>query len=343
MMSSSPEDVGLPVVPLVSVLMPAYNAEETIGAAISSVLTSDYPRLEVVVVDDGSCDATLRIARAHQDVQRPGRAVRVFSGENRGVGAARNTAMSEAVGEYLALCDADDLLLPPHLSTAVRLLMNREASGQPRTLVACNAYLLTPAGIHPSRQFAKEPLPRPEEQRSAMLENNIGSNFAVFSRRLLNEVGVFDENLRYCEDWDLWARAVYAGWTIVRQPEPYALYRWTGQSASSSRAQMYAGESEVIRRLLTSGGLDAGEYAKALRRLKAGSPIRLASEAEQALRDGDLTRARKLFSAASALVPHQRRVRAKAAIAHLPGGARWLRRRQSVIDARIGYGDEMRR
>ena len=92
--------------PKVSVLMPAYNAEDTIGAAISGVLSQTYTNVELVVVDDGSTDATPAICRAYGD------RLRLIVTPNRGVAHARNTAAESATGAFLAFCDADDQLLP---------------------------------------------------------------------------------------------------------------------------------------------------------------------------------------------------------------------------------------
>lgn len=94
--------------PSVTVVMPAYQAERTIGGAISSVLTQAYPgRVDIVVVDDGSTDASAAVARSHGD------RVSVVVQENAGTAAARNVALSRAEGDLVALCDADDILLPP--------------------------------------------------------------------------------------------------------------------------------------------------------------------------------------------------------------------------------------
>ncbi|HSD77805.1 MAG TPA: glycosyltransferase family A protein, partial [Solirubrobacteraceae bacterium] len=97
----------------VSVVIPAFDAEATVGGAISSALWQTYRDLEVVVVDDGSRDGTNAIAAAFPD---PVRAVRQ---ENAGVAAARNRGIAEAKGELIAFCDADDVLLPRHLEELV--------------------------------------------------------------------------------------------------------------------------------------------------------------------------------------------------------------------------------
>src|SRR3954454_11720136 len=132
--------------PRISVVMPAYQAERTVGAAVSSVLSQTYGDLELVVVDDGSTDATGANAEAH-----PG--VRVVRQENAGVAEARNRGIAEARGELVTFCDADDILLPRHVEA---LLAVQERSGG---IATSNCYWLFDGGIHPSKRRYKGGFP----------------------------------------------------------------------------------------------------------------------------------------------------------------------------------------
>lgn len=102
--------------PLVTVVIPAYNAEATLGDAIESALGQSYGSVEVVVVDDGSTDRTLEIARSFGD------RVRIVRGERGGVRAARDRGLAVARGEYIAWLDADDVALPDRISVQVAVL-----------------------------------------------------------------------------------------------------------------------------------------------------------------------------------------------------------------------------
>ncbi len=102
---------------LVSVMMPAYNAEEYIGEAIQSVLSQTYTTWELIIVDDGSTDGTFEVVRSFQDAR-----IRLFSQPNAGESVARNTALSLMEGEYIAYIDADDVYYPNHLEIAVKAL-----------------------------------------------------------------------------------------------------------------------------------------------------------------------------------------------------------------------------
>src|SRR2546427_10997102 len=105
-------------VPAVSVVMPAYNAARFLGEAAPSVLTQSYADLELLIVDDGSTDTTLELAR---ELERADSRVRVLSRPNGGIAAARNTAMAAARGRFFALLDSDDLWMPRYLETQIAI------------------------------------------------------------------------------------------------------------------------------------------------------------------------------------------------------------------------------
>lgn len=102
-------------------MMPAYNAEAFIGQAIESVLAQTYPHWELVIVDDGSADRTNEFALRYSDPR-----IKVMQQENKGEAAARNTALKNIQGEFLAFLDADDLYLPNHLEFLIGYLLANE-------------------------------------------------------------------------------------------------------------------------------------------------------------------------------------------------------------------------
>jgi glycosyltransferase involved in cell wall biosynthesis len=97
--------------PLVSILIPAYNAERSVGATLKSALGQTWSRKEIIVVDDGSRDQTLTVARAFASAE-----LKVVPQENQGAAAARNKAFSLCQGDYVQWLDADDLLAPDKIS-----------------------------------------------------------------------------------------------------------------------------------------------------------------------------------------------------------------------------------
>lgn len=107
--------------PLVSVIMPAYNAEKWLRDAAGSVLAQSFVDLELIIINDGSTDATPRIAR---DIADP--RVRVIDKPNGGVSVARNTGMEAAQGTFIAFMDADDIMWPQALEIKVALLQGTD-------------------------------------------------------------------------------------------------------------------------------------------------------------------------------------------------------------------------
>jgi glycosyltransferase involved in cell wall biosynthesis len=280
--------------PLVSVVMPAYNAERTVGGAVASVLWQDYERFELVIVDDGSEDATAAIAGAHSGP------VRIVQQENKGVAAARNSGIRESRGDLIAFCDADEFLFERHLSALVDVYERKGG------IVTANSYWLLPGGIHPSKRRYKGAFPAPDDQRLAILEQNFLSTLALFPRELYDEVGPFDERLRRAEDWEFWQRAIYSGARVSLQREPLALYRWGGDSLSSEWSEMDADIDKIFATVEERFDLNAREREYVRRRRSGPGPRVLSRRGDEALRAGRYAEAADAYREAAALCPTER-------------------------------------
>ncbi len=313
----------------VSVVMPAYNAEQTVGAAVASVLWQGYEPLELLVVDDGSTDATGAIAAAHPNVS-------VIRQENKGVAAARNAGIRAARGELITFCDADDVLLPGHLSALVNTY--EENGGG---IATANSYWLLPGGIHASKRRYKGGFPKPEHQRLAILEQNFVSTLSLFSSDLFERIGPFDEARRQAEDWDFWLRAVYAGARVSLQPEPLSLYRWGTKSLSADWEQMDANVEHIFATLEERVELRDEEREYVRRRRSGPGPRVLARQGDEALRAKRYGEAARAYREAAALCSSERMLVWKArAIAPLPRLAGpLLRARQLRIERALGIGE----
>lgn len=317
--------------PLVSVIVCAYQAERTVGAAISSALTQTYPAVQVVVVDDGSTDATGAIARAHQSAGD----VVVIEQANMGAAGARNAAMASAKGDFFAFLDADDVLLPNYVEAA---LATHRAAGPGKWVVVNNAFLMTGVGVPLRRRYLTHPIPPPSGQRLALLHANFAPISSLFPRALYDDIGGMAEELDRCEDWEFWLRAAFAGWHFVRQPQRTMLYRWVGESLSSDSVAMFAAEDRALQRIYDAhqDQLTAAEREYLNVRLTQGSPRDFAQRGEQALRDGNLSDAAAAFTQASALSPGDRRLRLRAALVKARPTAHLMAYRQRRIDTEIG-------
>jgi glycosyltransferase involved in cell wall biosynthesis len=315
----------------VSVVMPAHEAERTIGGAASSVLGQTYADFELVVVDDGSTDATAAIAQA---LRGP---IRVVSQANAGVAAARNRGIREAGGELIAFCDADDFLFPDHLAALVAAY-DRGATG----IATANSYWLLPGGISRSKTRYRGRFPRPQEQRLAILQQNFVSTMSVFPRALADRLGGFDERKRRAEDWDFWLRAIFSGVRVTLQPIPLALYRWRNDSLSSDWRQMDAEVESVLEGLEERVRLTSDELAYLRRRRAGPGPRRLSRDGDQALREARYGEAARLYREAAELCPSERALVWKASTLRTapPLLGPLLRSRQLRREQQLGLGPD---
>ena len=112
--------------PLVSVLVPAYNAAKTIGETLASACSQTHARLEIIVVDDGSVDETARLVlqAASEDPR-----IRLVKQANAGVATARNTALAHATGEFVAPLDADDVWRPTKIERQLKRILGNSNVG----------------------------------------------------------------------------------------------------------------------------------------------------------------------------------------------------------------------
>lgn len=315
-------------VPLVSVIMPAYNAESTIGASISGVLTQTHERVELIIVDDGSTDGTSALCRAYGDQ------ITYVRQENAGSATARNRALSLAAGNFIAFCDSDDVLLSSYLEKA---LATYHAAGAGRRLVMNDALLLTSTGLSHGRRLVGGHYPR-RNQRLAILQKNFVPILSIFPREMYEEIGGFSAELRYCEDWEFWIRAIIHGWQVSFQPEPQALYRLSPNAKTALRNKRETEDAviDVVRRAQWDK-LTTEERAFLDLRLTVAPPGVLDEEARVALRAQEWKEARGKYRQLLMMSSGDTRVRARAMLMSYVPGAMWLwRQRQLSIDKQMG-------
>lgn len=185
--------------PLVSVLIPCFNAEKYVGEAIESALAQTHPNVEVVVVDDGSTDGSPDVIRSFA-----GR-IEFEIGPNRGACAARNRALALSRGEYVQFLDADDLLLPTKVERQLPSLVRGDCD-----LVFCKGNLFRD-GLPPT------PKKRPIEPLAGTdpfvycLRQGLATEGPLHRRSALERVGGFREHVRRAQELDLHIRLAAAG------------------------------------------------------------------------------------------------------------------------------------
>lgn len=223
--------------PLVSVIMPAFNVEPYVGEAIQSVLRQTFTDLEVVVVDDGSTDGTAAIVSA---LAAADPRVRLVQQANRGLAGARNTAMRMARGEMFALLDSDDLWEPEFVAAQLAILQDRRDVD----IVTGNGWML--GGARHGELARPCPDPRPAPDLAAILgDERAVFIMSIFRRRVYEVVGCFDESMRTNEDYDYWIRAAIAGCRFARNDRPLGHYRIRFDSLSASEMRMLRGILQV--------------------------------------------------------------------------------------------------
>ena len=281
---------------LVSIIIAAYNCEAFIGAALETCLRQTHPKVEVVVVNDGSKDGTGEILR------RYGGRIRLIEQKNGGLANARNTGVREARGEYIAWMDADDLVHPEKVATQVAAFradpslvlvstdfsaFRTEAEGDYEASHIRSYYdayrrLGGHASIYPKRTQI-ENAAAPAVLSGPVADQLLYGNFVhpptvMATRTAMQNAGAFDESLRYSSDYDLILRLARLG-DFGFIDAPLLRYRRTPQQMSGSTSYGHM-QMETLRILdkvaAANAGADAG-ITRLIKRRKSESLVSAAS------------------------------------------------------------------
>src|SRR5579872_1776903 len=217
--------------PLVSVVIPVYNAAHFLPHAIESIRAQEYQSLEIIVVDDGSSDNCADVAKAL------GGDVRYERQENRGPSAARNRGLALARGEFIGFLDADDKWPAQKLSVQLgRLLAEPELA----LVLGRIQYVALPGGELPAYQF--------EGPENTITHVHLGSG--LYRRRAFERIGGFDESIRFCEDVDWFLRARENGLAMRILRATTLLYRLHDQNMTRDRESPDRLLTHVLKRSL---------------------------------------------------------------------------------------------
>ncbi|NET62762.1 MAG: glycosyltransferase [Symploca sp. SIO2E6] len=223
--------------PLISVIIPVYNGEQTIRQTIESVLNQTFRDFELIVINDGSQDSTLKIVESIQDYR-----LQLCSYPNAGLAASRNRGISLASGEYVSCIDADDLWTPDKLEAQLKVLQEnpQAALAYSWTDWIDEAGKFLRPGVH---------LTITGDVYGQLLLNDFVANGSnpLIRKQALREVGGFDESLPFSEDWDMWLR-IAAHYHFVAVPAPQILYRQSTNSMSCNVWGMETASLQIIER-----------------------------------------------------------------------------------------------
>ncbi|MDX6766275.1 MAG: glycosyltransferase family A protein [Candidatus Methylacidiphilales bacterium] len=242
--------------PLVSILIPCRNAAPWLRACLDSAFAQTWPEKEIILVDDGSTDGSLAIARAYL-----ARGLRLIEGPSRNAAAARNTALHAAKGQWIQFLDADDLLAPDKIERQVRL-----AAGQPNIRLMSgewDRFLTNPN----EARFRPQPNWKdldPVEFLSLLFHGGwmMQPGAWLSHRTLLDEAGSWNENITLNDDGEYFARVMLAAGRIYFCPGARIYYRSLPSGSLSSRSDarslqsLFDATSLIFQNLEKTAGSD---------------------------------------------------------------------------------------
>jgi glycosyltransferase involved in cell wall biosynthesis len=259
--------------PLVSILIPCYNAEPWLAQTLESALAQTWPHREIIVVNDGSTDPSLQIARQYEV-----RGIRVLDQPNRGASAARNAAFAACQGEWIEFLDADDLLAPDKIERQMRLA---EAVGADFMLCGSwSRFERSPADA----DFPPQPLCgdfTPTDWAVTKFEQNAMIHPAAWltPRALTERAGPWDESLSLDDDGEFFTRVVLASRGVHYCREAVSYYR-SGLADSLSGTKSEKACASAYRSVeLSTARLLAAENTPRTRRACAAAYRRFCFEA----------------------------------------------------------------
>jgi GT2 family glycosyltransferase len=316
--------------PLVSVIIPAYQAASRIRRTLDSVFAQTYPNFEIVLVNDGSPDTEA----LEQAIQGYDKRLIYLRQENRGPAGARNTAIRAARGKYVACLDSDDVYLPEHLA---RLVARLEENGLDLVYSDCD---FTKNGVHLGRSFDWEPQHPPVTFEKLLTEDCCVTTSAMMaSRQGMIEAGLFDERYRRCEDFDLWLRMSFRGAKMDLVGEVGIQHRVLPDGLSADNYLLKLGRLEVYRKTLATLPLSAEQKRLVKARIALTEGRCEMDRVKRYVREGQYPEARIAASKAAALLKDLKSLSVAWAVRIAPSAvARFLHMREARLARKLKPG-----
>lgn len=231
----------------ISVIIPTYNRKNTLPRAVESVLNQTYKPVEIIVVDDGSTDGTKEWFSEMYPL------VHYIYQVNSGVSSARNTGINSARGDWIALLDSDDEWLPDKLELQVKLLQN---NAELRFCHTNEIWIRNGVRINQMKKHQKY---GGNIFKKCLDICRISPSSSLFHTSVIKDVGLFDESLDVCEDYDLWLR-ITAKYPVLFLDQPL-IKKFGGHTDQLSR--VFGGIEQYrirsLEKILTSKSLSGSQ------------------------------------------------------------------------------------
>lgn len=235
--------------PRVTVVIPTFNCERFIQRTVESALRQTYRDFEIIVVDDGSTDATETLLAQYE------KALRYIRQKNQGASAARNTALAKATGEFIAYLDADDIWVPEKLACQVEYLDAHPACGFVHSEVA----VIDEQDMELHARFNQETgrhIPQGRCLGDILQRSHIQTLTVLERRCAFDSAGNFDLRLPVAQDYLHWIQVVLQGYEIGYLPAPLGQYRWRAGSLMSSQRRLLGDFINIYQILLNEHDLE---------------------------------------------------------------------------------------
>lgn len=231
----------------IDVIIPVYNGASFIIKALASVECQTTQPEKVIIINDGSTDNTTEVVNKYTENSKL--KIRLISKENGGLSSARNRGIRESTSDWLAFLDADDEWLPNKLEEQIKVQIYTKLENP--ALIYCDYSIIDQTSKIKYRNY-KSPI---DKKMSGMVFNKLlernritaSGSGALIKKEVFNKVGLFDENLKFGEDWDMWLR-ISEFYNIDYSPKTLVLIRKNVGNMTSDSKKVFIGEIEFYNK-----------------------------------------------------------------------------------------------
>jgi glycosyltransferase involved in cell wall biosynthesis len=280
--------------PLISVIIPAYNIAPYIGETLSSVFAQTFADYEVIVINDGSPD-TVELERALSGFRDR---IHYLKQENLGASAARNAGLQAARGEFIAFLDGDDLWLPNYLDEQIKFIREHDCD-----LVCADASMFgetAPAGKTYMEWLMETapPIGRVSFRELISGQRCLITSGVIARRKLIVEAGLFDEALKTAQDYDLWLRLARSRARLMYQRAPLLHYRCHAGGLTGNLLNSFRRELRILDKVQHEYDLTPTERIEILPAILARRAMLEFESGKMLIAEGDVAAARSAFQKA---------------------------------------------